>query len=66
MTIVLIDDDKVLMGDEAVDVLSDSETQEDLKDIGIITNEFTAGMRITSIAKLHRKIYSYYHCSATK
>ena len=44
--VLIGEDNKVLTGDEAVDALSDSETQANLMDVGIITDEFTAGIRI--------------------
>ena len=47
--VLIGEDNKVLTGDEAVDALSDSETQANLMNIGIITDEFTAGTRIVSI-----------------
>ena len=47
MTLVLIgENNTVLTGDEAVVVLSDSGTQEDLMTEGFVTNGFVAGMRI--------------------
>jgi len=50
VTVVLIDkDNKVLTGDETVDVLSNSNTQEKLMDMGVDTDEFTAGMRIINV-----------------
>lgn len=39
----------MLTGDEAVDVLSNSDTQESLMNLGIITDEFVAGMRTVSV-----------------
>ena len=49
VNIVLIgENNTVLTGDEAVDELSNSDAQEDLMAVGIVTDEFTAGMRIIS------------------
>ena len=45
MIIVLIEDDEVLSGSDAVEVLSTDEIQQNLMDSGIITEEFTAGMQ---------------------
>ena len=47
VNIVLIgENNTVLTGDEAVDELSNSDTQDDLMAVGIITDEFTIGMKI--------------------
>ena len=47
VNIVLIgENNTVLTGDEAVDILSDSGTQEDLMTQGFLTDGFVAGMRI--------------------
>ena len=47
VNIVLIgENNTVLTGDEAVDILSDSGTQEDLITQGFLTDAFVAGMRI--------------------
>lgn len=50
VNIVLIgENNTVLTGDEAVDELSNSDTQDDLMAVGIVTDEFTAGMIIINI-----------------
>ena len=47
VNIVLIGENyEVLTGDEAVDILSDSGTQEDLIKQGFLTDAFVAGKRI--------------------
>ena len=47
VNIVLIgENNTVLTGDKAVDILSDSGTQEDLMTQGFLTDVFVAGMRI--------------------
>ena len=47
VNIVLIgENNTVLTGDNAVDILSDSGTQEDLITQGFLTDVFVAGMRI--------------------
>ena len=48
VTVVLIsEDNEVLTGDEAVDALSDGNTQANLMNVGIITDEFTPGISKT-------------------